>query len=60
MFASRRRDLITKREVWVTEMLQMVANHSLQIHGGYGYMEEYPAERAYRDAALPTKQIGNA
>jgi butyryl-CoA dehydrogenase len=39
-------------KVWVSEMLQMVANHSVQIHGGYGYAEEYPAERAYRDARI--------
>ena len=39
-------------KVWVSEMLQMVANHSVQIHGGYGYVEEYPAERAYRDARI--------
>jgi len=39
-------------KVWVTEMLQMAANHDVQIHGGYGYVEEYPAERAYRDARI--------
>jgi butyryl-CoA dehydrogenase len=39
-------------KVWVTEMLQMVADHDVQIHGGYGYVEEYPAERAYRDARI--------
>ncbi len=39
-------------KVWVSEMLQMVANHSVQIHGGYGYVEEYPAEKAYRDARI--------
>ena len=39
-------------KVWVSEMLDMVANHAVQIHGGYGYVEEYPAERAYRDARI--------
>jgi len=39
-------------KVWVTEMLQVVADHDVQIHGGYGYVEEYPAERAYRDARI--------
>jgi alkylation response protein AidB-like acyl-CoA dehydrogenase len=39
-------------KVWVSEMLQMVANHCVQIHGGYGYVAEYPAERAYRDARI--------
>jgi butyryl-CoA dehydrogenase len=39
-------------KVWVTDMLQRVADHDVQIHGGYGYVEEYPAERAYRDARI--------
>lgn len=39
-------------KVWVSEMLQRVADHAVQIHGGYGYVEEYPAERAYRDARI--------
>jgi butyryl-CoA dehydrogenase len=33
-------------------MLNRVANHAVQIHGGYGYVEDYPAERAYRDARI--------
>src|SRR5215831_307650 len=39
-------------KVWASEMLEMVADHAVQIHGGYGYVEEYPAERAYRDARI--------
>ena len=31
--------------VWVT-------NKALQIHGGYGYMRDYPIERMYRDARI--------
>jgi alkylation response protein AidB-like acyl-CoA dehydrogenase len=30
-----------------------VTNKALQIHGGYGYMQEYPVERMYRDARFP-------
>ena len=33
-------------------MLTMVVDHVLQIYAGYGYVEEYPAERAYRDARI--------
>jgi len=29
-----------------------VANEALQIHGGYGYMKEYPVERYFRDARI--------
>ncbi|MGB9147808.1 MAG: acyl-CoA dehydrogenase family protein [Acidobacteriaceae bacterium] len=39
-------------KVWCSEMLERAVDHSLQIHGGYGYVEEYPAERAYRDARI--------
>ncbi len=35
-----------------SEMLERVVDHTLQIHGGYGYVEEYPVERAYRDARI--------
>jgi butyryl-CoA dehydrogenase len=39
-------------KVWGSEMLDMVVDHVLQIHGGYGYVEEYPAERPYRDSRI--------
>ncbi len=29
-----------------------VTNLALQIHGGYGYMKDYPLERMYRDAKI--------
>jgi alkylation response protein AidB-like acyl-CoA dehydrogenase len=39
-------------KVWVSEMLDMVADHVVQIYAGYGYVEEYPAERVYRDSRI--------
>jgi alkylation response protein AidB-like acyl-CoA dehydrogenase len=39
-------------KVWGSEMLEMVVDHTLQIHGGYGYVEEYTAERPYRDSRI--------
>ena len=31
-----------------------VANECVQIHGGYGYFKDYPAEKFYRDVKLCT------
>ncbi len=39
-------------KVWGSEMLDMCVDNVLQIHAGYGYVEEFPAERAYRDARI--------
>ena len=39
-------------KVWESEMLDTVVDHVLQIYAGYGYVEEYPAERAYRDSRI--------
>jgi alkylation response protein AidB-like acyl-CoA dehydrogenase len=36
-------------KVWGSETLFQVADEALQIHGGYGFVEEYPIERAVRD-----------
>jgi alkylation response protein AidB-like acyl-CoA dehydrogenase len=42
-----------KSKWWCTDMLWRVLDTCLQLHGGYGYMEEYPIARAWRDARLP-------
>ena len=37
---------------YATELAWRVADEALQVHGGYGYMMEYPVQRAWRDARL--------
>ena len=39
---------------WVTEHQVRVADRCLQLHGGYGYMREYPVSRAFVDARVQT------
>ncbi len=39
-------------KVWGSEMVDYVVDETVQVYGGYGFVEEYPAERAYRDARI--------
>jgi len=39
---------------WTTEMLKRVVDAGVQMHGGYGYMMEYPIAHAYLDARVQT------
>jgi acyl-CoA dehydrogenase len=40
---------VSMAKYWTTEMAMRVADGCLQLHGGYGYCEEYPIARAWRD-----------
>lgn len=59
MDAARRRDagenistLASCCKLFASEMVGRVADRAVQIHGGAGYMEEYPVARFYRDVRL--------
>ena len=40
---------VSMAKFWTTDMASRVADRCLQLHGGYGYCEEYPIARAWRD-----------
>jgi len=54
---------ITKKvsmgKYWITEMANRIAAQGVQLHGGYGYMEEYPICRFYRDLRIHTIMAGS-
>jgi short/branched chain acyl-CoA dehydrogenase len=39
-------------KLYTGELARRAANASLQIHGGYGYMDEFAISRFYRDAKI--------
>lgn len=39
-------------KVYCSEILTYVTDEALQMHGGYGFCEDYPAERLYRDCRI--------
>jgi acyl-CoA dehydrogenase len=43
---------VSMAKAWIPEMANRMAYHCVQLHGGYGYMEEYPISRFYRDVRV--------
>jgi len=43
---------ISMAKIFSAEMCDKVCHEAVQIHGGYGYMREYPVERLYRDSRI--------
>lgn len=43
---------------WTTDQAQLIAKQCMQLHGGYGYMEEYEIARRYRDIAVTSIYAG--
>ena len=42
----------SQAKLFASEMAEQVCSHAVQIHGGYGYLQDYPVERLYRDARI--------
>lgn len=43
---------VSMAKYWTTDMACRVADRCVQLHGGYGYCEEYPIARAWRDVRV--------
>lgn len=43
---------VSMAKYWITDMAGRAADRCLQLHGGYGYCEEYPIARAWRDVRI--------
>jgi hypothetical protein len=41
-------------KLYTSEVAVRAANEAVQIHGGYGFIKDYPAEKFYRDVKLCT------
>jgi alkylation response protein AidB-like acyl-CoA dehydrogenase len=39
-------------KLFASEMAEQVCSDALQIHGGYGYLNDFPVERIYRDVRV--------
>ena len=47
-------------KLFASEMVNRIASKALQIHGGYGFIKDYPVERFYRDARVFTIYEGTS
>ncbi|MFD2682490.1 acyl-CoA dehydrogenase family protein [Bacillus seohaeanensis] len=55
------KDVVTEVSMakwWTTDLAKKVAGECMQLHGGYGYMEEYEIARRYRDVAVSSIYAG--
>ena len=42
----------SQAKLFASEMAEWVCSKAIQVHGGYGYLEDYPVEKYYRDARI--------
>jgi alkylation response protein AidB-like acyl-CoA dehydrogenase len=51
---------VSMAKLFATEVANRVAWQAVQLHGGYGYMREFPVERFFRDVRLWTIASGTS
>ncbi len=51
---------VSMAKYWISEMANRIAQQGVQLHGGYGYMEEYPIARLFRDVRIQTIFAGTS
>ena len=51
---------VSMAKYWIGDMANRIAAKGVQLHGGYGFMKEYPVERLYRDARVHTLFAGTS
>ena len=51
---------VSMAKLFATEVANRVAYQAVQMHGGYGYMREFPVERFFRDVRLWTIASGTS
>lgn len=51
---TRAQILVSMAKLYATEAAKKVADLGVQVHGGYGFMDEYPVSRYYRDVRINT------
>lgn len=56
------KNIVTKvsmAKYWLTDTAKQIANECMQLHGGYGYMEEYKIARRFRDTPVAAIYAGS-
>ena len=47
-------------KLYASEMAEEVCSDAIQVHGGYGYLQDFPVERIYRDVRVTTIYEGTS
>jgi butyryl-CoA dehydrogenase len=47
-------------KLFASEMAERICSQAIQIHGGYGYLNDFPVERIYRDVRVCTIYEGTS